>query len=366
MPKRLRALSVLLTALAAAGGLAACGSGDSGSTDPEALLKATFSNTKPVKSGKLDLTIGVDAKGATGLNGPISLKLTGPFESTGAKTLPKFSFEAQASLAGQNVQAGAITTGDAAFLTFQGTAYKVPAQVFTAFKRSYEQAAAKSEKDSGTTSFSALGVDPLKWLSDPKTAGDEKVGGADTHHVTATIDVAKLLADINTSLSKTKDLGLPDSAQLPTQLTAKQRKQVQDAVRSATFDVWTGKDDKVLRRLKITVDAAIPQSQRSQLGGLQSLKIVFDLTLSDIGKDQTISAPKNPKDLNELLSQLAPLFGGSIPGLGSGSGSSGSGSSGSSGSSGAAGAATDKYVQCLSDAGKDIAKAQKCAELLNG
>src|SRR2546421_511707 len=67
--------------------LAGCGGG--GGEDPQKVLQQTFSGNKKVTSGKLDLSLTVTADGVQNVNGPISLSLTGPFQSQGPNTLPK-------------------------------------------------------------------------------------------------------------------------------------------------------------------------------------------------------------------------------------------------------------------------------------
>ena len=51
-------------------------------------------------------------------------------------------------------------------------------------------------------SFASLGMDPRKWLTDPKNEGEAKVGDDDTIKITGGVDVAKLLDDVNTALGK--------------------------------------------------------------------------------------------------------------------------------------------------------------------
>src|SRR4051794_15730487 len=98
------ALAALLVAALA---LAACGgsSGDEASsdTDVNTLLDQTFSPNKDIKSGKVDLSLKAVTTGTSG--GTIDVSLTGPFESQGAKNLPKFAMQVQASGQGQNIKA---------------------------------------------------------------------------------------------------------------------------------------------------------------------------------------------------------------------------------------------------------------------
>ena len=353
-------LLALLTALSL--GVAACGGGDSASssTDVDTLLKDTFSSKdKKITSGQLNLSLRVDAKNAQGVNGPITVAVKGPFQSQGKGKLPKFKIDFAFEGAGQSIKAGLTSTGEKGFVNFQGSDYAVSDQVFRQFKAGYEQA--QKQGKSQNQSLASLGLNPRDWLTNAKNEGDAKVGDDDTIKITGGVDVAKLLDDVNRALQKTRQLGVQGASGLPSQLTAAQKKQITDAVKHPTVEIYTGKDDKILRRMVIALGVVAPKSSSSS-GGSADLK--FDLSLSDLNNDQTISEPSNAKPFDQLVSKFGGL--GGLGGLGSGS--SGSGSSGSSGGGSSSGSSNnanlEKYSKCVRDAGSDTAKAQKCASLL--
>jgi hypothetical protein len=367
----IRWLSLTLLVCASALGLVACGGGDSGAGgggDPSAVLKETFGASKEVKSGQLTLGLKVNTKGLANVNGPIGLKLTGPFQSQGGKELPSFDFTAQIDLSGQSLQAGAVATPDKGYLKFAGSSYVLSDALYKQFKDGYaEQAECNEGKDTGV-SFKALGIDPSRWLGDAKDAGSEEVGGAKTTHITATIDVPAFLEDVNRILGRTggaqqADPCAADAAKSQADkqggrtLTEAEREQIAKGITSASVDVWTGEKDRTLRRLNIKLAFDVPADQRSGLNGLSSGDVAFDLVIAKLNEDQTIKAPAGAKPLEELQQAL----GGAIPGLGAGS--SGSGSSGS-GSTGGASASGSKYDQCVADAGADVSKLQQCADLI--
>jgi hypothetical protein len=80
VPTRL-ALVCLTLAAPAAGG---CGGGDGASTSPQTakLLADTFGAAKPMRSGRIDLTLDVRARGLPNLHEPLVARVTGPFQST--------------------------------------------------------------------------------------------------------------------------------------------------------------------------------------------------------------------------------------------------------------------------------------------
>jgi hypothetical protein len=348
-----RSLQPILLALVAALALAvgACGSsGDEASsdTDVNTLLTDTFKGNKDVKSGKLNLALKVDAKGGTSsTQGPLNISVSGPFQSEGKQKLPKFDIDFAFEGAGQSIKAGLTSTGTKGFVNFQGQDYAVSDQVFQQFKAGFEQAQKNGSSSSKKQqSLSSLGLDPRQWLTNPKNEGDAKVGDDDTIKITGGVDVNKLLDDVNTALSKVKQLGAQGTQNLPSQLTAEQRKQVTDAIKDPKVEIYTGKEDKILRRMVVALKLAAQ-------GDTADVKLDFQLL--DLNESQDISEPQNPKPFAQLMSKLNSLGLGGLNGLGASGGSSGSSGSQQN---------LEKYSQCIQDADGDNAKIAKCADLL--
>jgi hypothetical protein len=352
-PKHALLLALLGLVLAA---LAGCGGGGdeaSSSTPVDQLLRQTFSNDTSIKSGTLDLSLRVDTQGSSQVQGPVTVHITGPFESQGKGKLPKFHFDAALQGSGQDLSAGVTATGDKGYVSFQGTNYVVSDDVFKQFRTGYEQAQQRSQDKQGQ-SLSALGIDPRRWLTNARNAGEGKVGDTDVIRITGGVNMSKLLDDVNTLLARTKSLD-PGAAQgVPSQLTAQQKQQVEQAVKHVGIELDTGKDDKVLRRTLVNVDLQPPQGSS---GGVTSAAVRLDLKLEGVNESQDINAPANPKPFADLLNSLGAL------GIGGGAGATGGSGSGSS-SSGASADNLKKYSQCIQEAGNDAAKARKCADLL--
>ena len=117
-------------------------------------------------------------------------------------------------------------------MSFQGTEYVVADQVFQQFKTQYEQAREEAERQQGQQqSFATLGMDPRKWLVDPKTDGEAQVGDTDTVKITAGIDMNALLDDANKALESAAALGATQGQEIPERLTEEQRRQVSSSSR---------------------------------------------------------------------------------------------------------------------------------------
>jgi hypothetical protein len=348
---RLRPAVLLSLLLALVFAVAACGGGSddeaSSSTDVNELLKQTFTGSKDVKSGNLDLALKVEAQGGESqIQGPVSISLSGPFQAQDEGKLPKFKLEAAFEGAGQSIKAGATSTGDKGYLSFQGTDYVVEDRVFDQFKAGFEQA--QKQGSDQKQSFASLGMDPRNWLTDPQNAGDSKVGDDDTIKITGGIDVAKLLDDVNNALSKASALGLGGAGQVPEKLTEQQKREVAEAVEDPRVEIYTGKEDTILRRLVVNLGIDDKASGSSGTVG-------FDVSITDLNEDQDIAEPADAKPFKDLLGQLGGLGLGGAGGASSGSGSGGSSSSED----------LEKFSQCITEAGEDVEKARKCSDLLS-
>jgi hypothetical protein len=348
---------LLSVALALALGLVAgCGGGDdeaSSSTDVNELLTDTFTGSKKVDSGNLDLSLKIQAQGGESqLDGPVSISLSGPFQAQDKGQLPEFKLEAAFEGAGQSINAGATSTGEKGYISFQGTDYVVEDQVFQQFKASFEEAQKQGADEQ--QSFASLGMDPRKWLTEPKNEGEAKVGDDDTIKITGGIDVGALLDDINKALEKAASLGLGGAGQVPEKITEDQKRQVAESVNDPRVEIYTGKEDKILRRM--VVNLGVDDESTGTSG-----TVAFDVSISDLNEDQDIAEPADAKPFDDLLGQLGGLGLGASGGGGSGAGGGGSGAGG-----GGSSEDFEKFSECITEAGDDVKKARECSDLLSG
>ena len=354
----------------------ACGGSSSASSeDAQKVINETFNGKKKVDSGKLsvDVSAKLSATGVAGqeLKDPVTLKVSGPFQSRGQTELPALDLQLAASGGGQDFSAGAVSTGDKGFISYQGKDYAVPDKIFQQYKKSFSQQQ-KKDQNKNQLDLAALGIDPQKWLTNPKNEGVEKVAGVDTIHVSAGVNVGALLDDINNLLKRSDQLGLSKQQrqQLPKDLSASTKKQLQDAVKQAKVDVFTGADDKTLRRLELAVSFDIPKSLQGQAQGLQGGDMKLALQLADLNKKQDISPPANARPWSELQQQLG--LGALGNALGGASGGGTTGTTGSSGSSSGGGIGlsssdrqrTQRYLKCVQKATTPAA-VQSCVSALN-
>lgn len=351
-------------------GLTACGSASSGSANPNTLLSQTFTGTHKVTSGNLNLTLTIDASGSSLLSGPITLSFGGPFQTRGAGKLPESNFTVSATALGRSVAVGVISTGTAGYVTLQGASYRMPQATFQKLESSFSQLASTPGSGSGSGTLGRLGIQPLKWLTNPTVVGTENVGGAQTTHIHAGVNVDALLTDLNTVLEKASSLGVSGANTLKSGIPAADRTKIASEIKSPSVDIWTGTSDKTIRRLTITLTLPITGKTSSELGGLKSADISLTMQYSDLNQPQTIKAPTTVRPfsefqskLNAFVQQLQGAAGGAL-GSGSSSSSGGSSSGSSGGTSTGSSSNVTKYSRCIQAAGGDVGKMQKCAALL--
>ena len=319
-----RASVALLCAISCVCLLSACG-GASGSA--QSLLNETFSGHTPIESGNVNLSFAVAPAGQKSSAKPLAVTLSGPFQSVASGKLPRFALQLQLSAAGHGLQAGATSTGSALFVDLAGTWFSIPASTYKSLEEGYAQATKKASNAKVRSTFSTLGIEPGRWLSNPTKVGTATVGGVSTVHLTAGVNIPAFLADVTKLSEAGSELGLgsvPGASTPGGTLSPTIINELAKSIKSANVDIYTGESDHLLRRLEVTASVtATPQTQ-SLLGGLTSAQLTVRLELSELNKPQTITAPSNPQPPTQLLPALQQLVGliegssGSSSGLGAG------------------------------------------------
>lgn len=340
----IRALTLiaLLASLLAMLVFAGCGGSSSAdsSSDPQQLLNETFNGNSSVNSGALTITFDASARGGS-QQGSVVGTIKGPFQSNGADKFPSLDMTAslQVDSGGkkQSIDGALTVTGDGLYLTTNGQAYALDDATFKQLQSSFAQSAQaqSSSQNQSSALFDQLGIDPSTWLTDVKNEGTEDINGTQTVHISGAPDVAQIFSDAQ-KLDPTGQAGSIGNAD-----------QIAKTVKSASIDVYTGADDKILRRLTVQIELQDPSSS-------QTVNLKLQVDLSNVNEDQTIEAPANPKPLDQLIpGGLGAALGGSGVG-GSGSGGVGLGSTGSTGSgsgAGSSGISAAQYRKCLQQAG---------------
>jgi hypothetical protein len=354
MHRQLRALRVLCALALLAVGVGACGG--SGGDNAASLLKQTFGEPHTVNSGQLNLNLAMGSASASS-QAPISLSFGGPFQTRGKGQLPASNFSINVSALGRSGSLGLVSTGTSGYLTFAGASYQLPAATFQRIESSFSQITASSASGGGSGALSKLGIDPMRWLVNPAVVGDESVAGAQTTHIRAGVNVSALLADLNIVLQKAGSVAGTAAGKLPGQMSPTTRQKIAGEVKSPSVDVWTGRADKMLRKLSLNLTLPVSGEVATLIGGAGSARVAMSLQYANLNQPQTITAPTTTRPISELTTKLQALLA-AVQGASSGSSSSG----GASGTSGATGSSA--YLKCLQAAGQNVGKLQQCAGLV--
>ena len=115
-----------------------------------------------------------------------------------------------------------------------------------AYEQSVRQAQAQQGNQDASTFFERLGVDPQTWLTNLSNEGDEDVEGTETIHIHGDADVDQIVSDLARIAQRVPGGAAPelDQAQLD---------QVKNAIKEASLDVYSGKDDQILRKLSLSL-----------------------------------------------------------------------------------------------------------------
>jgi hypothetical protein len=353
---RIRSLIAIAVALACGLLVAACGGGGN-NEDPQQVLHQTFSNPTPIHSGTFDLDLRIDSSGGTN-SGKFEAKLGGKFQSRGPGQFPLFDFDI--SLHGEGGtqsftgSGGLTSTGNAAFVKFQGTEYAVPQSLYQEFVTTYAQLQnqSKSQSSQGAGLLQALGIDVSKWLTDLKNEGTEDVEGTNTIHISGKANVPQLVDDLKKIAQRA---GSAAGNVNPAEFDV-----LKSTIQSGDVDINSGVDDKLLRRLQLDFDLKPPAGTP---GAPDSVSVFLQLNLADVNKPETIAAPANAQPLKNLLDRYGINLGNLGNTLRGGVGSSGALPESGGSTTAPSASATQRYQQCLQQA-TGVQALQQCAAIL--
>jgi hypothetical protein len=357
LASRSRPLVLVLLGTALAIFVAACGGGSGNDKSATELLNKAFH--QPIKSADVNFNLQVQVNGVQTLKQPVSFRFSGPYVNNGPGKLPSMDMNANIVGGGQSVPFGLTSTGDNFFVKVRGQAYEVGKQTVAKLNQQLSQQKTQGQK----TSLSELGIHPSTWLTDAKNAGDATIGGTKVTHIAATLNVSKVLDDLNQLVKRAPTSSL-NGASKPPQLSEQQKAEVEKVVKNPQIDVYVAKSDNTIRRLATSLELQVPKDQQSKVGGATGGTLQLSIEFANVGGNQQINPPANAKPIADLTSQLNALSG-TLGATSSGSSSSGGGAS----SSGSGGTPTAKqfqdYAKCVQKAGSNNASAlQKCSDIL--
>jgi hypothetical protein len=252
--------------------LAGCGE------DAGDVVTETARNLGEIRSGHLQMAMRVEGRGPKAGGGEVGFELDGPFALPKKTGLPRADVDYTQLAGGRRATVTLVSTGDAAYVEVGGQAYELPPGQAERLRVGAEQLGSGGAGEQ---------LRVRSWVRDPELSDGGTVGGAETDRVSGRLDVTTAATDL---LRLSRALG-PDGA---AELRALEQggKQLERAVESSSFELWTGKDDRLLRRLRIAVQLGVD--------GGASAAVRFGLTVNGPNEPIQVEAPENPLPASAL------------------------------------------------------------------
>jgi hypothetical protein len=381
--KRIFALFTTLVALVALTALlSACGGGSSEDSPEKVIEQATFEG---VESGEIDVALNVKSEGKEG--GEMKVSLSGPFQSTGMKSLPELAMTTTANgeANGEKIdfEGGLTVLSDRAYIGYDGNQYEVDPTTFgfvkSGFEKNEQEGAGESKGAEATAcQKAATSLDLSEFVDNLENEGGEEVDGVKTTKLSGDLNPQKAVAAaIKLAETPACSSELQAAGPLPLSQLKSQEGELTGAIKKAHAEIYVGEDDHIVR--KVVADFTVEPK-----GSGEKTETSLEVTLSKVNEKVAIKAPTGAKPLTDLfgelgisLNEISGLFeGGGTEDLGSliegivggsrlGGGSSSGGGESSSGGSGeeAELPLSPEFTECLKKA-TGAADVQKCASLM--
>jgi hypothetical protein len=261
-----------LALLAAATILASCG-GDDGGGDATPVLRETADKLGEIRSGDITFTMEVDPRGEAE---PFGFTFTGPFALGEAGELPRVDVEYTQRANGEEATVRLVSDGERAVTLIGGQEIELDESAVEDLRQAGAQVLGEDAADD--EGLEELRVD--RWLVEPELSegpdGTDRIEGE-----LDVVEVANGLIELAGSLTGTQ------------RLDEESAKQLRDAVESSEFELLTGEDDRLLRRLSLAavIAADVPEELREALGDVVGGEFSFLLELDRPNEPVEISLP---------------------------------------------------------------------------
>jgi hypothetical protein len=378
--RRRRTFALLAAFAALAALLSACGGGGGSSEDPQKVIEsATFEG---IESGDVGVTLNIKSQGEK--SGELQAELSGPFQTTGKKSLPELAMEVKAKgeAGGEKIdfEGGITVLNDRAYVGYGGKQYEIEPTIFGFVKSSFEKAEQEGPGEStggeaNACQQAATSLDLGEFVDNLENEGNEEVEGVETTKLSGDLD-PKGAVDALIKLTETPACTseLEAAGPLPLSQLKAQESKLTGAIKKAHVEIYVGESDHIPRKVvaELTVEPK---------GNEGKDEVEFEFTLGKVNEKQSIKAPANAEPLQGLFSALGInpnevlelMDGGGGAGLGGlleglTGGSSGGNSSGGEGSSLEnleipSVENSKEFTECLQES-KSAADVQKCTKLM--
>jgi hypothetical protein len=264
----MRPFAVLLIAVAL--GAAGCGGG---SSDASSTLHRTMQRLGKITSGNLLLRLVVTPR--SGTSGRVGFVVSGPF-ALRRSGLPLLDVRYTQLTGPRSATARLVSDGNRAVAVVSGRQVALPA------------ASVAQLRGAGGTSTGGGIVSPLhieSWLKSPQVSDGGVVGGTHTDRISGDLDAVNAA---NGLLALLRQLG----RSAPT-ISGTNADHLRKAVTSSSIDIWTGKSDRLLRRLALNAQLAfdVPAQLRRAFGAIVGAHVEFVFAIGNPNERVHVALP---------------------------------------------------------------------------
>lgn len=243
------------------------------------LLRSTAGNLNDIKSGELFMRLETGVK-----DGKLSgFELKGPFSLESSGDLPVARLEDTHFEGDRKETATFVSTGSRAFAVVKNKTY--------ALSKDKVGGLSAFVRRPGSSGESSAQLDVGKWMKgDRRVSAGGLVGGVDTDQVTTGLDTGAVLRGL---VQLARAFGAGRAAQLPT-LSQGDVEPVREATKAATMSVWTGKKDRILRKLVMEAELAAGKDLSERIKALAGIRIRLETTITKVNEPVKVEAPSGP------------------------------------------------------------------------
>jgi hypothetical protein len=241
-------------------------------------------NNSNFRSGRFRASFKTELQGENvppQLANALSANVSGAFNDRGAGKPPELDMTMRMSL-GRTIEMRVVSTGKEGFVSFGGRNYHATA---ADFQRTYGQLGRPQEE----LGLAALGIQPRDWIKNAKHQGTASIDGVATDHVSAELNVERMLDDIATVSSKYPQAGA-------SQISSKEIEEAKDAIKGGTLEIYASKRDGIIRKAALQVEVEAEDGRGT-----------FDFTIdfAEVNKRQRIVPPAGGVPINRLESDIS-------------------------------------------------------------
>ena len=242
-------------------------------------LEKTAAKLGDIRSGVLEMRL----VAATPAGQRTGFELRGPFAMPEGDGLPLADLTYTRFAGTAEDTFGFISTGKAAFIKVGGRAYVLPDERVQSMRG--------SEGAGSRGPFSGLDLDD--WVPDSEVVVSKH--NSQTETVTGDLDV---VAAVNDLLGIAREYGGVDRPEIEGEDADLLRR----AVRQAHLELVTGKEDRILRSLAVTVElgADPPEAFKKALEGISGVSFTLELKLTEPNSEVAVEAPADPLPYESL------------------------------------------------------------------